>query len=356
MKRILAIILAVCILTVLGAAALAADVYTVTFSNGTVYQLAAGEDLVFFIQCSPPGDLGSPDGSSASGEPASGEPAAPAPAAPPAAPAGPSSDAAWAAYQEYLIQMAADYGIAPNLDEFKAQVYAIGSWEEMDMTTPPWNLMFTTIGLSTWEAFQAGERNTPAVSGGPDATGEMGGASGEPEAAGAGITVSQGTVSYSHVTLGGPFSYPTSELVTVTGITGDITVTVTEAATAMDAVYAIYLDQAEIDAAIAAADAMASSASGDPSGEPSGQPSGEPSGEPSGGSAEADYEIVVNGQTFTAHYADVDNGDQATKSFEITVNGRVIPGAIDRGVWTAASGTPEDQAVVDAVQAAFEGR
>ena len=55
-----------------------------------------------------------------------------------------------------------------------------------------------------------------------DAPGDMGEiAEGEE---GSGITVSSGNVSYSHVSLGGPFSYPTSELVTVTDFEGDFDV------------------------------------------------------------------------------------------------------------------------------------
>ena len=97
-----------------------------------------------------------------SGEPAdqaSGEPAASAEPAAPAAEGG----ATWADYQEYLIEKAG--ANAPDLDEFKAQVYAIGSWEELDQTVSPWDQMFTTIGLSTWEEFQAGTEKTSLVEG-----------------------------------------------------------------------------------------------------------------------------------------------------------------------------------------------
>ena len=224
----------------------AAGTYTVTFSTGETYELAAGEDLVFFFQCDAPGDMGAPE---------------------------------------------------------------------------------------------AGEE-------------------------GAGITVSEGTVSYSNVGVGGPFSYPTSELVTVTGITGDITVTVTDAATANNATHTIYFGEEDIAAAIAFAEEMAAQmaanpmGSGEPSGEPSDEPaddaSDEPSGEPSGALASSgDYDIEVDGVSGTAHYEDTDNGDQATKSFVITFDGKDIPGAIDKGVWTADD--PADQAVVDAVKVAFEG-
>ena len=192
-------------------------------------------------------------------------PAAEAPAAEAPAAEAPAAEVTWADYQAYLIEKAGPN--APDLDEFKGQVEAINSWEELDQTVSPWDQMFTTIGLSTWEEFQAGTVKEPAVMGGPDA-----------------------------------------------------------------------------------------SASGEPSGEASAEPAeGEASGEPSAEkvNSEADYEITVNGVTGTAHYADTDNGDQATKSFEITFDGATITGAIDKGVWTADDAA--NQAVVDAVQAAFEG-
>lgn len=88
-----------------------------------------------------------------------------------------------------------------------------------------------------------------------DAPGDMGEpAEGEE---GAGITTSDGTVTYSNVGLGGPFSYPTSEKVTISGFTGDFTVTITEAATNMGATYTIYTDEQEIADAIAFAEQMA---------------------------------------------------------------------------------------------------
>ena len=95
-----------------------------------------------------------------------------APAADAAAPAG---EVTWADYQEYLIEKAGSN--APDLEEFKSQVYAINSWEELDQTVSPWDQMFTTIGLSTWEEFQQGIVKEPAVMGGPDpaASGEASG-------------------------------------------------------------------------------------------------------------------------------------------------------------------------------------
>ena len=180
---------------------------------------------------------------------------------------------------------------------------------------------------------------------------------------GAGFTASAGTLTYSNVGLGGPFSYPTSELVTVSGLSGDVTITVTEALTSMgEGLYHIYTDEQEIADAIAFAEEMAAQMAANPmggsdeaSGEASGE-AGEASGEASGamGNAEADYEIELDGKTVTAHYADVDDGNQETKSFVITVDGKEIKGGIDKGVWIAESGDAADQAVVDAVHHAFD--
>ncbi len=117
------------------------------------------------------------------------EPAAPAnePAAAPdaAAPGEADGEVTWADYQAYLIEKAG--ANAPDLEEFKAQVNAINSWEELDQTVSPWDQMFTTIGLSTWDEFKAGNVKEPAVMGGPDAA-AGGAASGEPsgEASGEG--------------------------------------------------------------------------------------------------------------------------------------------------------------------------
>ncbi len=95
-----------------------------------------------------------------------------------------------------------------------------------------------------------------------DAPGDMGEpAEGEE---GAGITVSEGTVTYSNVGLGGPFSYPTSEKVTISGFTGDITITITEAATNMGATYTIYTDEQDIADAIAFAEEMAAQQAANP--------------------------------------------------------------------------------------------
>ncbi len=135
-----------------------------------------------------------------------------------------------------------------------------------------------TVTFSTGETFEATAGEDFVFFFQCDSPGDMGApAEGEE---GAGITVSEGTVAYSNVGLGGPFSYPTSEKVTISGFTGDITVTVTDAATNMGATYTIYTDPAEIDAAIANAEAMAAQMAANPMGEGSGEASGEPSEEP----------------------------------------------------------------------------
>ena len=81
------------------------------------------------------------------------------------------AEVTWEDYQQYLIDTAG--ANAPDLAEFTAQVEAIGSWEEIDQTVSPWDQFFTTLGLSTWEEFQAGEVKELAV------MGAMGGPGGE---------------------------------------------------------------------------------------------------------------------------------------------------------------------------------
>ena len=219
-----------------------------------------------------------------------------------------------------------------------------------------------TVTFSTGETYEATVGEDFVFFFQCDAPGDMGApAEGEE---GAGITVSEGTVAYSNVGLGGPFSYPTSEKVTISGFTGDFTVTVTDAAVAQGATYTIYTTPEEIADAIAFAEEMAAQMAANPmdasSGEASGEAAAEPaegdaSGEPSGDpvASSGDYEITVDGVTGTAHYEDTDNGDQATKSYVITFNGTEITGTIDKGVWTADDAA--NQAVVDAVKVAFEG-
>ena len=77
--------------------------------------------------------------------------------------AAPAAEGDWAAYQEYLIEAAG--GNAPDLDEFKGQVYSFGSWEELPMDESPWDQLFSTLGISTYEQFLAGEKAASQVEG-----------------------------------------------------------------------------------------------------------------------------------------------------------------------------------------------
>lgn len=95
-----------------------------------------------------------------------------------------------------------------------------------------------------------------------NAPGDMGAPN--PGEEGAGISVSEGTVTYSNVGVGGPFKYPTSEKVIISGFTGDITVTITEAASNMGATYTIYTKEADIADAIAFAEMMAAQMAANP--------------------------------------------------------------------------------------------
>ena len=105
-------------------------------------------------------------------------------AAPAAAPAAEAPAAAGAVtfddYKQYLFDQAGQN--SPDPAEFQGQLDAINSWEDIDQTVSPWNLFFTTLGLSTWEEFQNGIVKDIAVTGGPDASasGESGEPTGEP--------------------------------------------------------------------------------------------------------------------------------------------------------------------------------
>ena len=74
-----------------------------------------------------------------------------------------AADVTWKDYQDYLIEAAG--GNAPDLDEFKGQVAAIGSWDEMPLDQSPWDQFFTTLGLSTWDEFVAAWRRRQAEPG-----------------------------------------------------------------------------------------------------------------------------------------------------------------------------------------------
>ncbi len=78
---------------------------------------------------------------------------------------------------------------------------------------------------------------------------------------GSGVTTTSGKIAYSNITTGGPNAYPTFEVVTISGIDGDCTVTVTPNPDETDASFPeIILGEAE------------PAASGEPSGEPSEEP------------------------------------------------------------------------------------
>lgn len=182
-------------------------------------------------------------------------------------------------------------------------------------------------GSEATVTFSTGETAT-AIIGEPfefffqcDAPGDMGApAEGEE---GAGITVSNGTVTYSHVGLGGPFRYPTSEMVTITDFDGDIYVTVCDEALAMDATHTIYFTPEDIEAAIAFADEMAAQMAANPMGGESGEgesPEGEsPEGESAekapaeGGSPEGESagQAPAEGES-----ADGESGDSAVAEVE----------------------------------------
>lgn len=209
-----------------------------------------------------------------------------------------------------------------------------------------------TVTFSTGETYQLPAGEDLVFFFQCDSPGDMGAPNDGEE--GAGITVSEGTVTYSNVGLGGPFSYPTSELVTVTGITGDITVTVTDAALAMNATYHIYFDEQEIADAIALAEEMAAQMAANPidgSGEASGETE-EASGEASGPATSGNFEIELNGEIVAAHFEETGNGDDGVKLFEITIADTVYSGTINMGEWTADN--EADQGVIDAVRAEYE--
>ena len=148
-------------------------------------------------------------------------------------------------------------------------VYAAPAGEEVNVTFSTGETAKAIIGEPFEFFFQC------------DAPGDMGEiAEGEE---GSGITVSSGKVSYSNVSLGGPYSYPTSELVTVTDFDGDFVVTVADAATQLDATHTIYFTPEDIEAAIKSAEEMAAQMGDSEGGE-------SPEGESEGGEALAEGE------------------------------------------------------------------
>ena len=194
-----------------------------------------------------------------------------------------AAEPTWEDYQNYLVEAAG--GNAPDLDEFKGQVSAIGSWDEMPLDESPWDMLFSTLGISTWDEFVAAD----GVGKQSLEVGSMGGgaASGEPS----GEAVVPGSYTDGELTLviaddmtftmdktgqnmeGEDFVLTVTGTVTEDGvftITGlfDGDINLAEVASA---------DQLAADlASVEAVYAAATGASAEPSGEPSGEPSPEP--------------------------------------------------------------------------------
>jgi len=210
-----------------------------------------------------------------------------------------------------------------------------------------------TVTFSTGETFTATAGEDFVFFFQCDSPGDMGAPADGEE--GAGITVSDGTVAYSDVFTGGPFSYPTAEKVTVSGFTGDFTVTVTDAATNMGATYTIHTEADAIADAIAFCEQMAAEQAANPMGDASGEASSEAdaSGEPSGEGANESKELVVelDGKTYNVTVSFEELSDTA-KSFTVTGD-REATGTLEKGVWTADKA--DDQAFIEATQAAFQG-
>ena len=80
-----------------------------------------------------------------------------------------AAEPTWKDYQDYLVEAAG--GNAPDLAEFQGQVAAVGSWDAIPLDESPWDMLFSTLGISTWDEFVA--------SGGVGAQSSESGASGE---------------------------------------------------------------------------------------------------------------------------------------------------------------------------------
>ena len=96
----------------------------------------------------------------------------------------PAAEGDWAGYQAYLKEN--NQG-APDADEFAAQVDALASWDEIDQSTSPWDMLFSESGpyLSTYEEWLAGDIRTAAVSGMTDEAGMDAAAEGDKKDEGA---------------------------------------------------------------------------------------------------------------------------------------------------------------------------
>ena len=186
--------------------------------------------------------------------------------------------------------------------------------------------VYDTFEVAEGEDFVFTLQGSPPCDMGPIAEGDEG----------SGVTADGGKITYSNVVLGGPNQYPTAEVVTVSEITGDITVTVTPNPDEVDSEFpAFTLGEVEL------------AASGEPSGEASGEASGDASME-----AEGEIEITVDGKTAMAQFAEKDNGDMATKGLTVTFDGTEYTGAIDKGEYKADDAAA--QPIFDALKAARE--
>ena len=245
---------------------------TVTFPDGQTFEATVGEDFVFFIQCDAPGDMGQPlEGEEGAGVTVSDGTVSY------------SNVGLGGPYSYPTSELVTVSGFTGDFEitfaeavTFMDATYTIYT-DEQDIADA---IAFAEAMAAQMAANPMPGGPPPAAAGGPctvtfpdgqtfeatvgedfvffiqcDAPGDMGQPLEGEE--GAGVTVSDGTVSYSNVGLGGPYSYPTSELVTVSGFTGDFEITFAEAVTFMDATYTIYTDEQEIADAIAFAEAMA---------------------------------------------------------------------------------------------------
>lgn len=64
-----------------------------------------------------------------------------------------AAEPTWKDYQDYLVEAAG--GNAPDLAEFQGQVEAVGSWDAIPLDESPWDMLFSTLGISTWDEFVA---------------------------------------------------------------------------------------------------------------------------------------------------------------------------------------------------------
>lgn len=155
---------------------------------------------------------------------------------------------------ETVAEAPAEPAAEPAAEPETADVYVVTLVNGMDGST------YETYEVVAGEDFVFTISCDPPADMGPTADGEEG----------SGVTTTAGTIAYSNITTGGPNAYPTFEVVTISGIDADCTVTVTPNPDEVDAVFpTITLGVVE----------NAGGASGEASGEPSGEPSEEPTAE-----------------------------------------------------------------------------